>query len=306
MQLASSFTARRLVFALTACSAAFALVRAWPAPELASRRPPAAPTYHYVPIVGDPTYSLEEASKSGRGGCVPWIEPLMAHPNWSLQLVDGVSGCTGDWIHNTYEVRSDGTVIWTAEGLPPRGLKLTPDELAVITRMNHIDCGRTDDVGYSFSWLRVGPGGDPRGQAGATIPSSSMLGVVLDGVVNQAVARYRTWRLGEIGTFEAHLALTIEGRRGHYRLDLDPRGQLTVRSRSRALSSRQLDAAERIDLLDHLRSHAIAESDQGPDVARGFLVADGLRVPLAISRWERPYDLLWRLFDDALYVESDR
>ncbi len=303
MQLASSFTARRVVLALTACSAATVLYQAWPA---VTETAPPAPTYHYVPIVGDPTYSLEDAATSGRGGCVPWVEPLMAHPNWSLQLVDGATGCTGDWIHNTYEVRSDGSVIWTAEGLPPRGLQLTPDELAVITGMNHIDCGRADEVGYTFGWMRVAPGGDPRGRAGAAIPQSSMLGVVLEGVMTHAIDRYREWRIADIGTFEAHLTIRIENHRGRYRIDLDSRGQLTVRHGSHELSQRVLDDAERIDVLDQLKTHNDAVSIEETDTARGFLVADGSRVPLAVSRWERQYDLLWRTFDDALYVESQR
>ncbi|CAN5758888.1 hypothetical protein BH11MYX3_BH11MYX3_15700 [soil metagenome] len=305
MQLASSFTARRLVVAMTTCSAAFVLYRAWPAPVVTSPRTP-APTYHYVPMVGDPTYSLEDAANSGRGGCVPWIEPLVAHPNWSLLLVDGVSGCTGDWIHNTFEVRSDGSVIWTAEGMPPRGLQLHPDELAVITGMDHIDCGRTDDVGYTFGWMRVAPAGDPEGHAGAVIPQSSMLGVVLAGVVSRAIDRYRDWRIADIGTFEVHLTLRVEGLRGQYRIDLDSRGQLTVRHGSHQLSRRQLDDAERIDVLDHLKSHNNAVSDADTDTAHGFLVAEGARVPLAVSRWERSYTIVWRTFDDALYVESQR
>jgi hypothetical protein len=304
VQLASSFTARRAVLALTACSAATVLYQAWP---VHIEVEPPAPTYHYVPLIGDPTYSLEDAAKSGRGGCVPWVEPLLAHPNWSLQLVDGASGCTGDWIHNTYEVTSTGSVTWTADGMHPRQLQLTRDELAVIIGMNHIDCGRTDEVGYSYGWMRVAPGGDPKGGAGTAIPQTSMLGIVLEGSVRRAVDRYRTQRLAQIGSFEVHLIATDEHNRGRYRIDLDARGQLTIRHRSHVLLDKQVEAEMRVDLLDYLLTRLTAPPDPEWKPAKGYLVAAGARIPLAVSRWDQPeYQWLWRMFDDALYVESQQ
>ncbi|MBL0214846.1 MAG: hypothetical protein IPQ07_13295 [Myxococcales bacterium] len=153
--------------------------------------------------------------------------------------MEGASGCTGDWIHSVFEVASDGAVIWSAEDMAPRRLQLTREELAVITGMNSFDCVRTERIGYSSSWLRISPGGgEHRAHGGAVISQSSMLGILVDGVLSQAIDRYRRQRLAALRPFEMHLTTTGANGRTRYHLDLDGEGQLTVRLRGRELIGR--------------------------------------------------------------------
>ena len=304
VQLAASVTGTRLVAAAVTFAAAFGLYRAWPAAEPGPVRAPATVTFSYVPLLGDPTRSIEDAQEQQGAGCAPFIAPLIAHPNWSLQLVDGASGCTGDWIRNTYEVHADASVRWQAEGMPDRVLHLTAPELALITRTNEFPCGRTDPVGYGFGWMRVAPGGDPRGDGAAVLPSSSLAGTMLEAVMQGAIERYRTARLAEIGPFELNLRVKIG--RAQYRITMDGTGHLVFRRGSHEMTTRILEAAERVDLFDFLstRIGAVRDPESAP-VVRGALIAGGVRLPIALTRWEDPqFGVLWSTLDDASELES--
>lgn len=309
MQLAASLTSTRLVVALVACSAAFGLYRAWPEPEVAPPPAAAPATYHLVPLSGEALQQLvdqhdgtdDQSPAQAGGGCVPFVPPLTAYKNWSLQLVEGASGCTGDWIHSVFEVASDGAVIWSAEDMAPRRLQLTGEEFAVITGMNSFDCVRTERIGYSSSWLRISPGGgEHRAHGGAVISQSSMLGILVDGVLTQAIDRYRRQRLAALRPFEMHLTTTGANGRTRYHLDLDGKGQLTVRLRGRELIGRRLEDDAVVDFLDRLLVQPLATPDPEDRPASGVLISAGVRLPVSISRWGAfNGSILWRTFDDV-------
>lgn len=292
--------------------AAVALVvwRLWPETE-AARAQTAAATYHHVPLSGDGLWwtSWDHDAANGipvaalAGGCVPFVEPLIAHPRWSLQITAGVSGCSGDTILGSFEVAWDGAVAWKAPDMPERRLTLTSAELAVIEHMNEIDCVRGPTQEYSVSWVRVSPGGVTNTRDGAVVTTpTTQLGVVLDGVMAAAIGRYRAERLAAIGPFEVHLTT------GRYRINMDGKGHVSVRHGRRELIARDLDEEERVEVFDFLSRSADPPIAGEDDVLRGELVAAGVRVP--VSRWRyyppRPLWALWRVFEDALYVESNR
>lgn len=322
MQLASSPTSARLVFTVIAAAATFAVVRSWPEAEPTPEGPASVITTSLIPISGEALQqrvsehdgSDDLVPPRAGGGCVPFVEPLIAHPNWSLQLVEGTSGCTGEWIHNVFEVTADGGVTWYVEGMAPRRLQLTRAELAVITAVNRYDCIQTDRPGYASSWLRISPGGgDPRSAGGAVISQSSMLALVVDGALSQAIERYRTERLAAVQPFELHL--TAPGGRTPYRIEVDRRGKLTVRRGGRELIARQLDSAEQVDLFDRLLAQLferllarpLAPDISDEDLITGVLIFHGLRLEVTLSRWEGPASwVVWRTFDDAADMESSR
>ncbi len=292
--------------AAVACSAAFGLYRAWPAPEPDPVRAPAPPTYSYVPLLGDPTRSIEDSQAQHGAGCAPFIAPLLAHPNWSLQIADGTTGCTGDWIRNTYEVRADGSVRWIAETMPARELHLTAPEMALLTRVDDFPCGRTDPVGYSFGWMHIAPGGDPRGRGAAEVPASSLAGTMIEAVMAGAIDRYRAARLAQIGPFEVHLTTKIG--RTRYSIDLDATGHLVFHRGKHEMTVRILEPSERVELFDFLGTRIGARRDPELDpVVGGVLVAAGVRLPIALNRWEDPqFGVLWATLADASELESRR
>lgn len=307
VQLASALTGTRLVTLAIVSSSAFGLYQAWPAAEEPSPAAVVRPvTYSYVPLLGDPTREIEDAREQQGAGCAPFIAPLIAHPNWSLQIADGASGCMGDYIRHTYEVRADGSASWTRINMPARVLHLTAPELALITRSSEFPCGRTDPVGYSFGWMRIAPGGDPTGRGAAVVPSSSLAGMMLDAVLTGAVERYRTQRLVEIGAYELHLTGIYDGRR--YRIDMDGTGRLLVRRGKREMMSRLLEPAERVDAFDFLATRIGAvRSSESDVVAHGSLVAAGVRLPIAVGQFEDPQlEVVWRALADASELESRR
>jgi hypothetical protein len=310
VQLAASLTGTRLVALAVACSAAFGLYRVWPAAAPDPVRAPAAPTYSYVPLLGDPTRSIEDSQARGGAGCAPFIAPLIAHPNWSLTIADGATGCTGEWIHNTYEVRADGSVLWSAPNMPNRVLQLTAPELALITRTNDFPCGRIDEVSYVYGWMRIAPSGDPRARGAAMVPSSSLAGTMLEAVMQGAIERYRTARRAEMGPFELHLRIDVGGTR--QRIKLDQTGRLVIRRGDRALATRILDATELVDVFDFLSLAAIRRwtvtiNPEGEPGVRGLFIARGVRHPIALNRWDDPqFRALWDTLADASELESRR
>lgn len=302
MQLAASLTGTRLVSFAVACSAAFGLYRAWP-----DARECASPVYRtstgggtskptgssYVPLLGDPEQAYQRAQDTQGAGCAPFIAPLVDHPNWSLQLVDGASGCTGDHIVHRYEVFADRSVLWQAESMPNRVLRLTPTELALVLGTNAFPCGRTDPIGYSFGWMRVAPGGDPDGRGSAVIPDSSLAGGMLRAVMAGAIARYQAARLAAIGPFEVHL--TARAGTVRIRIDVSADGHLVVRRGKRVVSSEALEVAERVELYDYLATRVAAVPVEGEAVTlRGSLTAAGAALPIELDRWQDPN--LWRLW----------
>lgn len=307
MQLAASLTGTRLVAFAVACSAAFGLYRAWPEAEPPAAAPlPADPTYSFVPLLGDPAYAYQDARDQQGAGCVPFIAPLIAHPNWSLQLVDGDSGCTGQHIAHSYEVFWDRSVMWQAEHMPNRVLQLTEAEMALIASTNAFPCGRTDPVGYSYGWIRVAPGGDPEGRGSAVVPESSLAGGMLHAVMAGAVARYQVARLAEIGRFEVHLTARVGKSRVY--LDLGADGRLVVRQGKRVLSSDALEVAERVELFDYLATRIGPPPTEGVSaVLRGSLTAAEAVLPIELDRGHDWH--LWRLWNaipEADELESRR
>lgn len=283
VQLASSLTGTRLVSLALAASMAFVLYRAWPEPDAADTvvaRP--GPTYTYVPLTGDPGWACQRAQETQSAGCAPFIAPLIAHPNWSLQLVDGASGCTGDSIANTFEVFSDGSVFWQAANMPDRVLHLTGTELALITRANDFPCGSTGYPGYSMAWIRIAPGGDPDGRAGVALPNSSLAGGMLDAVMRGAIARYNEERLAAIGPFEVHLAGRIEG--VPLRVAVTPAGHLVVRHGRRVVVDQALEHGELASLFDQLTTRiAVSPETSWAPVLRGTLRAAHVELPVSIE-----------------------
>src|SRR5258706_12708254 len=181
--IASFVTAKRLALLFIAVSLATLLWRVWPDPTDDDDNVDAVPSFHWVPLSGDPLWRAAEDSDHTR--CIPFLQLLIAHPNWEIQIAHGASSCTTDGLRDSFTIDGDGHVTWWRAKRPVRMLQLRPDQLAQITALDRLDCKRTEEVGYGEWWYRVSVGGDRDGRAGAHISGSSSMGKTLDKIFDE-------------------------------------------------------------------------------------------------------------------------
>ncbi len=304
-------TGRRLLLApLLLLPATLLLARdpACPAEEAVQKPTPRA-SYQVVPLTGEPLYQAAED-----GHCVPFLRPLLAHPNWELRISAGTSGCLGDFLHDSFAVHADGTATWSRPGAPVRELALAPDDLDAIRTLDTLSCAATEDErGYYVGWYRIGLGADALLQGTPSIPRSSAMAKRLDEIFENMVSMYQRRILG-LGTARAWLTANYyDGAR--YQVELVDH-TVRVTHKGRVLAEETLDDAGLVDLIDRARmAPALPPAaphkgrDEDPALARGELHFAGYRYPLAIS-WSEPemsgYDVIRRAVANAEYTEREK
>jgi hypothetical protein len=302
-------TGRRMVIAAVLAAAALVTWRAWPAAsDAAQARPPTvAPAYKLVPLSGEPLY---QAAEEGR--CVPFLQPLIAHPNWELRIAAGTSGCLGEFLDDSFAVRADGSVTWSRPGAPVRELALGAEQLDAVRTLDTLSCTEEEEErGYYVGWYRVGVGDDLLLTGTPSIPRSSAMAKRLEAMFGELVAAYERRLLG-LGTAQAWLTGSYYGR-SLYQLELVDHS-LRVKRKGRVLAEETLDDAGLVDLIDRARltpaqaPRGDKDHDGDGTLARGELHFAGHRYPIAIS-WSEPersgYDVVRRAIANAEYAERE-
>lgn len=213
-----------------------------------------------IPITG---HDLFEAYAPDQ--CVPMIDELVTHPNWSIGVSTGSSGCFGYEEHARYDLHADGTVAFTRQGLT-RTLSLTEDELAAVRGLNRLDCSDPSHDGYLVSIY------------GQAFSSESDLGEAVTTILDRATGRYVDARRAELGPVELELQV------GRLRLEV---ADLTVRVRRgrRVISESTLTPEAYVDVVDAIIAGELDTVDE-PDV-RGALTVGRVTYAIDTSRWSR-------------------
>ena len=280
--LAEIVTVRRCCVASIVAAGAFVRL-----PEPAKALPPPPPTFHVVPLLGDPVADDPR--------CVPFLPEIVRHPNWSLVFARGWSGCLGSRVEDSFDVDSSGTVHWSKPGLPTRTLVLEREELARLTNIAASDC-QFAEHGYYVGWYRVAVGNDPDANGGATIAQQSPAGAVLDDLFDAAIARHDRMYLAGVGAVD--LRATI------YRgLKLRLRDHhLTVSNSRRIVYRSDLTDRELSDLVARFFDHPQTADPE----AEGELYAGGHHLAVSISSWALPEnDPLGYAIRSSYEVSSD-
>jgi hypothetical protein len=305
---------RRLVGVLVAGSVALVLWRVVPPPfEMPEPPQDKAPTYTLVPLLGEPlSQAVDDAdgtindwaprsSDLGEVSCVPFLAPLVEHPNWEIQFVSAASGCMGATIHDQYVVKSDGAVVWTLRNMPTRKLELTADEVTRIRTLDRKDCVRTEETGYGEAFYRISLAGIENAEGGAHVSRSSTMAAELDAIFEGAKERYRAGRLATLGITELRLHGTARYEtRPIYRVDIAG-SKLTVRHGNRVLVEKVLEAHELVETLDRLE-----EPRADIRSARGWLRSRGVTqaVALPLDTYGDFWDPVLRAIEEASYLEN--
>jgi len=307
----------RRPFAILATVTFSALVAAsWPAPIAEPERPQPEPpaTYTLVPLLGmSLDFAVDEADgelgepnashpeKLELGGCLPFLQPLIAHPNWQLQLVSASSHCTGTTIHDRYVVDSFGHVAWTRPNMPPRKLELSRAELERIRHLDRLDCVRTEEVNFGEAHYRISLAGLEDGDGGAHISQSSTMARELETIFEAAKQRYRTRRLAELGTFTLRLRANPNySDHTSYRIDLVG-SRLTISHHTRVLHAVDVETNDLVEVVDRLE----APREDIPS-ARGWLRSGNVTraVALPTTVWGDFWDVVLRGIAEASYRED--
>jgi hypothetical protein len=319
--IASRVTGLRSLLALLIATVAITAFRAWPElpadPAVVAESPAAARpvTYRYVPLTGVP---LDNAVDAADGDweirpreapvgpvqtCLPFLAPILEHPNWRLRISDIVSHCTGEDVLGDFSIASTGEVTWTSPDGPARHLTLSSEQLALVRRLDQLSCVQLETErrgGYSVEWLSIGLDlGQHHPYTGARISPDSMLGRAVMAMLDELTAGYRQPRREAIGSIDLRLATTEPGPVYRVRIDGD---RLTVKHGQKLLVDEELWPDVLVDLVDLALEHRpVAE----PDLA-GVLLLHGRSVPLAVSaRRERsPFAQIYRAIESAKYVEE--
>lgn len=82
---------------------------------------PKPTTYHLVPLLA---YPIGQAMEDGATSCLPFLQPVLAHPNWQIQILHAFGSCFGDQMIDSLAIDSEGRVEWSRPHMPVRYLQL--------------------------------------------------------------------------------------------------------------------------------------------------------------------------------------
>ena len=304
--IASLAPGQRWLFVLLVSAFGMTAWQARPAPEAASaeaargEQPGADPAYRYVPLLGTPLYFAVEDARGDLDDpplrdpaapvqtCLPFLAPLMAHPNWQIRIARGSSACADDGLQSDFTISASGAVTWTKPGWPVRHLQLSSEQLALVQRLDRLSCVMQREVPAHYlrsHWFSIGVDfiSQERSIDGARVPLQSDLGQALAPMLDQLVAEYLEPRREVVGSVDLRLATTERG--VIYRARIAD-GRLTVSQGRRLLVEEPVAPETLIDLVDAaLERRAVAEPAE-PDVpdVKGTLLMNGWSVPVAVAR----------------------
>jgi hypothetical protein len=154
-------------------------VRWWPAAasETSEGMRPGPAPWRLVPLAGlsldtaveqaqRPSTARSDHEARPGASCLPFFEPILALPNWSVHLAwfdEGAVGVARDAV----DISADGTLTWSHLGLPPRRLPLDALQQARFRAIDRFGC----DARYcgNGNTLTVGLGTGAAAEDGAHI-----------------------------------------------------------------------------------------------------------------------------------------
>jgi hypothetical protein len=285
--------------------------------ERADERPA---TYRYVPLRGLPLdYAVDdvdgdwdepllEAPPGPVQTCLPFLAPILAHPNWKLRIASGYPSCGGP-IEPMWEftIASSGAVTWMDRRGQVRHLSLSEAQLALVRRLDQLSCVELQRNEYELQygserrWLAIGLDlGKYEPGDGAYVPAASNLGRAIIPMLDELVDRYRGQRQAVIGSMDLRLATTERGRGAAYRVRLVG-DRLTVRRGGSLLLDQPMADELRLDLVDAaLEQRAVDKPSM-----KGALYMDGWSVPVQLVRTGTgSFEEIYRAIDTAQETES--
>lgn len=309
---ASTVPGPRWSFVLLASAVAMTAWRAWPMADAVHAR---APADARAEADGDADERPRETPAGPVKTCLPFLAPILEHPNWQLRITRNDGTCYGPDFRGDFTIASTGDVTWTKPRWLERRLALSREQLALVRRLDQLSCEprpelprRLDQLscvelsfgGRDPGWVWIGPKlGASDEYVGARISVESALGGAVAAMLNELVAEYRESRREVIGTMDLRLAITEPGLT--YRVRVTG-GRLTVERNRRRIVDEPLDPDLLIDLVDAaLERRAAAD----PDV-KGVLLMHGWSVPVMLRRDEpSPFDLIHLAIDRARDLDAE-
>jgi hypothetical protein len=313
--IASPVPGQRWWFVLLVSAVAMTAWRSRPVAEavLADVRSDVRPvTYRHVPLLGIP---LDDAIDDADGDyddrpveapagpvktCLPFLAPILKHPNWQLRITSAYSTCFGAEATGDFTIASTGEVTWTRPGWPVRHLALSSEQLALVRRLDQLSCIQLQrDVG-DLDWLLIGLDlGKFDEYGGARISAASTLGRAVTAMLDDLTTRYRQPRHEAVGSMDLRLATTEPG--AVYRVRVTG-GRLTVKRGRKLLVDEPVDPDLLLDLVDAALERRTVDE---PDV-KGVLLMHGRSVPVALTRYGRsPFELIHRAIASARYLDTE-
>lgn len=295
---------------------AIAAWRAWPvAPvdPVTAGAPAVRPAvYRYVPLIGIP---LDDAVDAADGDwhnapveapagpvstCLPFLAPILQHPNWQLRITQGVAHCQGDDIRGDFVIASTGEVTWTMPGGPVRHLALSSEQLALVRRLDQLSCVQLqseDRGGYAVDWLSIGLDlGKHDRYAAASIAPASTLGRAVTALLDDLVAQYRKSRRALIGSFDLRLQTTEAGAVYTVRVT---GGRLTAKRGRKLLFEEPVDPELLVDLADAILERRPVDEPY----SKGVLLMNGWPVPVNLPYYEKGlFEPIHRAFQGARWI----
>ncbi len=300
--------------------------RAWPVAPMAAEAPadvrPA--TYRYVPLLGlplehavdevdgDHSEPLLEAPAGPVQTCLPFLAPILKHPNWQLRITSGFASCDEGVVTGDFTIASSGDATWTDPGGPVRHLALSSEQLALVRRLDRLSCVELQREGderyFDNQWLSIGLDLGKRDElTGARVPAASVLGRAVTAMLEDLKAQYRRSQREVIRSMDLRLATTARG--AVYRVRVTG-GYLTVKRGSKLLVDDPLNPELLIDLVDAALERRTADK---PSV-KGVLLVNGRSVPVTLVRPARgpfevrsrePFELIHHSIDRARHIEAE-
>jgi hypothetical protein len=251
---------------------------------------------------GDWDKAPAEAPAGPVNTCLPFLAPILQHPNWQLRITQGVSHCMGDDIRGDFAIASTGEVTWTRPGWPVRHLALSSEQLALVRRLDQMSCvqPQSDDRwSYAVDWLSIGLDlGKHDRYAAAAISPGSTLGRAVTAMLDDLVAQYRKPRLALLGSFDLRLQTTEPGAVYTVRVT---GGRLTAKRGRKLLFEEPVDPELLIDLVDA----ALERRPIDEPFVKGVLLIDGASVPVNLPYYEKgPFEPIHRAFQGARWTDE--
>jgi hypothetical protein len=314
--IASPVPGQRWFFVLLVSAVAMTAWRAWPVAEEVPPdvHPDVRPgTYRYVPLLGLPLYDAVddadgddydpplEAPAGPVKTCLPFLAPILEHPNWQLRITSGYTHCFGGEIREDFTIASTGEVTWTKPGWPVRRLALSSDQLALVRRLDRLSCVELQPGPGESDWLSIGLDlGKYQEYSGARIATASTLGRAVNAMLEDLMEQYRRPRREVIGSMDLRLATTEPG--AVYRARVTG-GRVTVKRGRKLLVDEPVDPDQLIDLVDEALERRLVDE---PHV-KGVLLMHGWSVPVArLTYYERdPFEVIHRAIASARHIDTE-
>ncbi|MCE9577512.1 MAG: hypothetical protein K8W52_30465 [Deltaproteobacteria bacterium] len=252
--------------------------------------------------------SLTDDDPFGPGQCVPFVDEIMRHPHWQLQVGEAWWGCIDAGFLNVFTFSDGPDLAWEAWGMPTRRLTLTAAERETLRSAWRLSCDDLSAVQGDRFGVLVASIGDLRAgsakrtMSGAWIVLESPMGAAFLRVFAAARDRYVAARRAHLGAVHAEFEVTEPSEfrpRARYHATLTDR-HLVVRRGNRVRARVDLTDAELVDIADWALAQRDAPVQVDGEEARGYIDVNGQRA--SVDGYDRRWHTLHSLMDPVLDV----